>query len=422
MEDLRLQIEELRRRMAQASARAEEQTRKQAEERRAEAAERRERAARELAERVSGRVAETPHGMHLECERLWRTASRHGRMQIGELAGLPADLFQALSDGEARSSPPEEWVFLDTETTGLAGGSGTCAFLIGVGRITGEGFRLRQFFLRDFAEEPSALFALQAELESASTLVTYNGRAFDVPLLETRYRMHRTRPPFSALAHVDLLSGARRVWRFHLDSCRLVELEREIIGFEREGDIPGEMIPQAYFDYLRGNGGGWLAQVFEHNALDIVTLACLCGVLPQVFASPEPGALRHGTEMVGLGRWLWKSGRHEEALALFREAVTRKLKDDLLYRTMWDIAALERKRGRMDAAVALWAELAGVGNPHQGGALVELAKHYEHREKNPALALEFARQALGLEASEELRKRCGRLERQASRATPRRLI
>jgi len=408
--------------MEAASLRAAENVERQAEALRNDAADRRSKAARELEERIGGRIVETPHGTHLECERLWRTGARHGRSSIGELGNLPPDLFAALSNGEAPGTPPADWVFLDTETTGLAGGSGTCAFLIGVGRITADGFRLRQFFMRDFHEEASALFALQAELESAQTLITYNGRAFDVPLLETRYRMNRTLPPFSALAHVDLLHGARRVWRFHLDSCRLVELEREIIGFERENDIPGDMIPAAYFDYLRGNSGGWLAQVFEHNAFDIVTLACLCGVLPQVFAEPKPGALRHGAEMVALGRWLWKSGRAEEAVELFRAAITRQLKDDLLYRTMWDIAELERKRKCLDAAVALWTELATVANPHRVESLVALAKHYERREKNAAMALEFTRQAMSFEQSEALRKRFARLERAMVSPRPRRLI
>ena len=149
-----------------------------------------------------------------------------------------------------------KWAFLDTETTGLAGGSGTYAFLIGVGRITPAGFELRQFFMRDLAEEASLLHGLSEYLAQFDTLVTYNGKTYDQPLLETRYRMARMKPPFGRMEHLDLLFGARRLWKLRFDSCRLVDLENQILGFEREGDLPGEMIPYVYFEYLRKREAG----------------------------------------------------------------------------------------------------------------------------------------------------------------------
>lgn len=416
--DLQEQLAELRRRMALASERAEAQAAQQA----GHARELRAGAVTQLTGLTGGREVATAKGAHLEVERWWAPLSRHGRIDIGALIELPGDLYHAVSEGGARPAEPGAWAFLDTETTGLAGGSGTCAFLIGVGRITPQGFRLRQFFLRDFAEEPSVLEALSEELAGARTLVTYNGRAFDVPLLETRYRMNRARPPFGSLDHVDLLHGARRVWRLRLESCRLQQLEREIIGFEREGDIPGEQIPTAYFDFLRGQGAPWLAQVFEHNALDIVTLACLSAVLPQRFRSPSPGALDHPEELVAMGRWLRSGSRVEEALALFREAAARGLRDELMARTLWDVASIERKRKRWDAAVAVWSELASFTNAFQAAALTELAKHYEHREKNAAMALEWAAQADALRPDEETRKRVERLRRRAREPRTGRLL
>ncbi len=416
--DLQEQLAELRKRMALASERAEEQARRQAGQARAQQAE----AVSQLTTLTGGREVATAKGAHLEVERLWQPQARHGRIGIGALFELPADLYHAVSEGGAQAARPGEWAFLDTETTGLAGGSGTCAFLVGVGRITPGGFRLRQFFLRDFGEEPSVLEALSEELAGARTLVTYNGRAFDVPLLETRYRMNRARPPFGSLDHVDLLYGARRVWRLRLESCRLQQLEREIIGFEREGDIPGEQIPTAYFDFLRGQGAPWLAQVFEHNALDIVTLACLSAVLPQRFRSPSPGAQDHPEELVALGRWLRGGSRVEEALALFREAAGRGLRDELMARTLWDVASLERRQKRWDAAVAVWSELAAFSNPFQAAALTELAKHYEHREKNAIMALEWASQAHALRPDEGSRKRVERLRRRAQEPRMGRLL
>src|SRR6266700_122105 len=156
---------------------------------------------------LSGEVVETPRGKHFETEKLYGRHRRHGSYDIADLIDLPPDLLRALSDGAIVNAHPRQWAFLDTETTGLAGGSGTCAFLIGVGSIDGEGFRVRQFFMRDYVEEPSALYALSAYLERFDVLITYNGRSFDQPLLETRYTMSRTRHPFARMEHLDLLFG-----------------------------------------------------------------------------------------------------------------------------------------------------------------------------------------------------------------------
>jgi uncharacterized protein len=220
---------------------------------------------------MTGEVVETPFGQHFETERLYERHRRHGSMDISSLLELPEDLLGALSGGEAPPSPVTRWAFLDTETTGLAGGSGTYAFLIGVGRVTAEGFRVRQFFMRDYGEEPSLLWALAEHLANFDVLVTYNGKTYDQPLLETRYRMARARPPFARLAHLDLLHGARRLWKLRLESCRLVDLENQILGVEREGDLPGEMIPYVYFEYLRTQQAWKVVPIFHHNAVDLLT-------------------------------------------------------------------------------------------------------------------------------------------------------
>ena len=180
---------------------------------------------------------ETEHGRHYEAEKLYERHRRHGSADIGSLAELPEDLLTAISGGAAPLTPPSDWAFLDTETTGLAGGSGTCAFLVGIGRITPDGFRVRQFFMRDYCEEASLLDAVARHLAPFRVLITYNGRSFDQPLLETRYRLNRARPPFPSVEHLDLLYGARRLWKLRFDSCRLVDLENQVLGFERRGDI-----------------------------------------------------------------------------------------------------------------------------------------------------------------------------------------
>jgi len=367
-------------------------------------------------------AVDTPCGRHIEREQLYGRLGRHGSYEISRMEELPEDLLGPISAGAIPPSPAARWAFLDTETTGLSGGTGTCAFLAGVGRLTADGFRVRQFFMRDFADEPSLLWALDRHLADFDVVVTYNGIAFDQPLLETRYRLARQRPPFGRLAHLDLLFGARRLWKLRLDNCRLVELENRILGVERYGDVPGAMIPQLYFDYVRTRRARLLDAVFQHNATDIISLACLTGIVSQVFHSPREARLAHGAEMVGLARWLRQAGQWESALLLFRQAVDRGLPDHLLFRTLWDISVVERRLGRPAAALAILTDLAASPNEHQVEALEALAKHYEHKERNAAIALEFTHAALLLQDSTELRHRRDRLGRLLQGSRGRRLL
>ncbi len=375
-----------------------------------------------IEEWYDGTEVETACGRHFETERLYEKHRRHGSVDISNLCDLAPDFLGAISEGTVPACPPSRWAFLDTETTGLAGGTGTYAFLVGVGRITPEGFRVRQFFMRDHGEEASMLTALNEHLSGFDILITYNGKAYDQPLLETRFRLARTRPPFERLPHLDLLFGARRLWKLRFESCRLVDLENQVLGVERQGDLPGEMIPYVYFEYLRTREAARLAPIFHHNSTDILTLACLTGVVPTAFHSPDDAPLTHGAEMVGLARWLQKMERYDDALALMRRAVDRGLNDNLLFRTLWDIAALEKRLGRSELALAVYADLAESRNPYCVAALEELAKHYEHRERNVGMALEMTRKALRIQETPSLLHREARLARRAAAPLTRRLL
>ncbi len=369
---------------------------------------------------VSGEVIENSTGKHFQTVKTYERHRRHGSMDISDLAEMPHDLLEAISNGDSGCAPPQRWAFLDTETTGLAGGSGTYAFLVGVGSINPQGgFTVRQFFMRNYDEEPSMLEALTEHLRQFDILVTYNGKSYDQPLLETRYRMSRARPPFGSMRHVDILYGARRLWKLRFDSCRLVELENRILGLERIGDLPGEMIPYVYFEYIRTQEAFRVAPILHHNVMDIVTLACLTAIVPFAFKSPEEFRFGHGAEMVGLSRWLKQAGQDDKAAGFLRAAVTRGMRDELQHRAMWDLAGLEKKLGREDAALAVLTELAALPNPFRCEAYTELAKHFEHREKNYPMALEMTRSALRLAESPELLKRAARLER---KSTARRLL
>ena len=369
-------------------------------------------------ELMSGEVVRTSLGEHFETEKLFERHRRHGSMDISNLYDLPPDLLDSLSGGAIASSHPTKWAFLDTETTGLAGGTGTYAFLIGVGNIEPAGFRLRQFFMRDFGEEPSLLRRLTEHLAQFDVLITYNGKTYDQPLLETRFRMARARHPFGRMEHLDLLAGARRLWKLRLESCRLVELENRILGVERQGDLPGAMIPYYYFEYLRSQQAFQLVPIFHHNAIDILSLACLTAIVPFAFRAPEETVFRHGADVIGLARWVLQAGRHEESLRLLRRAVDLGLPDDLLFRTLWDIGTLEKRLGRSDAALAVFTDLASSRNTHRVRALRELAIHYERRERNYAMALEMTRTARALADTPAIRRRELRLQSRLERRLP----
>jgi uncharacterized protein len=332
-----------------------------------------------IEELLSGEIVHTHRGEHFETERFWEPHRRHGSVGLGDLALLPDDLLSALSQGAIASAPPASWAFLDTETTGLGG---AFAFLIGIGSIDSGGFRLRQFFLRDESEEASALARVAEHLARFDVLITYNGKAYDQPLLENRFR--EVRIPcvqLRRLRHLDLLFGARRLWKLRLASCRLVDLEYRILGVDREGDLPGAMIPYYYFDYLRTKQAMRLVPIFHHNAMDILSLACLTAVVSAAFRSPEDAVFRHGADLIGLARWLLQAGRSADAVRLFRRAVDVGLPDEFLFRTLWDIAVLEKRLGRMEEARVAFEDLAGSRNPYRDRALETLAKLARREQK-----------------------------------------
>jgi uncharacterized protein YprB with RNaseH-like and TPR domain len=364
---------------------------------------------------AGGALFQNEFGLHYQAERLFPAHQPHGSADVGALIELPHSLLDVLSDNEISGVPPQRWAFLDTETTGLAGGSGTYPFLIGVGRITPDGFAVRQFFMREYSEERSQLAALESHLKDFDVLITYNGKSYDLPLLETRFRMNRTRPPFTRLKHLDLLHGARRLWKLRLESCKLTQLEQQILGVERQGDLPGHLIPSVYFDYLRDQHASRLVPLFHHNAIDILTLACLTAIVPAAFRHTD--RITRGEELAGIGRWLMNSGELQQALDVFKRAVDAGLPDRLLFRALWDLSSLEKKLGHPQAALALLNEIAGCRNEYRVPALEELAKYYEHKEPDFSLALKFTHQALTHESSENLVRRHERLAKKHARKT-----
>jgi uncharacterized protein len=348
---------------------------------------------RGIEEYVEGRVEENSHGEYFCAHQALPFGRPYGKWRIGDLACAdlaPLKLFLAEEPVPAAS----EVVYLDTETTGLAGGTGTCAFLIGLGAVEGSRFVVRQFFLRDYPEEKAMLSALAEALRPYRALVTFNGKVFDVPLLETRFALARMKAPFRRLLHLDLLHPARGLWKLRLESCQLARLEKEVLGVAREGDVSGAEIPGIYFDYLRVGDARGLQPVFYHNALDIISLAVLTAELARVVADEGARTLGSSVDLFSLSRIFQRAGAAEKSLAVCRRALNGGLPESIETRALWQLAAQHKRRREYDPAVRLWLELARREPPFALQALVELAIHYEHRRRDPRAALAYAQSAL----------------------------
>jgi uncharacterized protein len=285
-----------------------------------------------------------------------------------------------------------QWIFLDTETTGLSGGTGTYAFLVGVGWWEGEGFVVEQLFMRDHSEEPSLLWDLASRLAGKHVLVTFNGKSFDWPLLETRYRMTRSDMARSPAAHLDLLYPARQLWRFRLKSVALAELERHVLAFDRGPDIPSHTIPGRYFEFLRGGPEGPIAEVFRHNQMDLRGLASLAARIAGLLEEPETGGSDAG-ELYGVSRMWHRQGEELLAVQGYQRALTYGLPGEADRIARRELALLVKRRGDFMRANDLWEEL--LGDARDGLlAYEQLAIHYEHRARDPKRALTLVREAL----------------------------
>jgi len=341
---------------------------------------------------IEGGVCSNDQGQYFLASETLPFGRPYGKLRVGDVAHADLAPLELFLQGAA-IPPPSSVVYLDTETTGLAGGTGTCAFLIGIGAADGPGFRVRQFFLRDFTEEEAALAALAEALEPYQLLVTFNGKCFDVPLLETRYTLARMRSPFARLVHLDLLHPARRLWKLRLESCQLKNLERELLGIARNGDVPGSEIPQIYFDYLRTRSAKGLQPVFFHNALDIVTLAALTVEVGQAIATAGDGATCDSRDLFSLSRVLERAGASELARSTCLQALARGLPDAVEPQALWQLAAGHKRERRYEEAAALWIKIIGLGSRYTIEACEELAIYYEHRVRDAGKALEFAETA-----------------------------
>ena len=406
--------------------------------------------AEDVAARLGGSLVTRAGGACIAIDTVWDDEHSHGRRRVSSYRPEPS---QPLGLFDRRAGALPDWaervVFFDIETTGLSGGAGTVAFLVGCGWFEDEGFRVRQFLLGGPAGEKALLESLASIFDEATLVVTYNGRSFDVPLMETRWAFHRTSSPTEDLPHFDMLPPARRLWAaprasraarsvsrdvsLYRDpyadgfddprsSCTLTSLERTVLGFHRLHDVPGFEIPTRYFHFLRTGDPSVVAGVLEHNRHDLLSLAAVMAHALWL-AQEGPLACREPREQVGLGRLYERAGdiaRAVEAYELAASGDDRDVRCAALER----LAVLLRRAARYDEAATAWSGVLallgrgrGAATPLARRAAEALAIHHEHRARDLSAAKRYA-EALKVDATgrfrQEVAHRIDRIDRKLS--------
>ncbi len=345
-------------------------------------------------ELVNGEVISTPDGEVFQVKEYFPSHFRYGEMTLADILEIPTYPAHLLSkDERLKALDLRKALFLDTETTGLAGGTGTFAFMIGVGFFEGNGFLVRQFFMRDYSEERASLSLLKGLLESFQFLITFNGRHYDIPLLETRFILSRLSSKIREMPNFDLLYPSRRVWKGAYENCRLITLESRLLGMEREDDVPSEWIPYLYFDYLQKGDASKIHRIFYHNQMDILSMVALAGRIHLIYHDPQAAQPRKGIEHFALGRLFWEHSHPEKAIPCFEIALER-CDENLSWEVMRWLSMAFKKTGRGEKARSLWEEM--LTWPYQKDTFpyIELAKYHEHRLKDFQKAIAYVEKAL----------------------------
>ena len=304
----------------------------------------------------SGEVESTPLGSHYLVRAVYAEDYYHGRVRLSRFSCSGLECLMKLMREKGTVPSRGRIIFLDTETTGIQGGAGMCPFMVGLGFFSGGEFHMLQYFIRDFDEEPSMLYALGELLSQFALVVTYNGAAFDIPLLESRFTLARLDSPFRNMSHLDLLFTTRRLWRNGHGSCKLTALESEIICFLRGPDVPGSMIPRAYFDYLQHRPSTTLRGVFTHNVYDVMSLAALT-LQACDRVTMEPAPLDDPLDLYSLARILETSHDWRSAIRLYEMALAGGLAEPVREKALEDLSVAYRRAGDHERSLDACAQL-----------------------------------------------------------------
>jgi hypothetical protein len=342
---------------------------------------------------VEGEEIETEHGRFFCSRSTLAGSDSHGHSRVCDLACLSMDTAAFLAGSQAlRGFSLEDGLFLDTETTGLAGGTGTFPFLIGLGWFEKGSFVTSQLFARDFSEERSMLACLNGLASAKRFLVTFNGRAYDLNLLSSRYILNRSQDMLLGMPHIDLLHPGRRMFAHRLENARLVTIEAQVLGVRREDDVPGYEIPQRYFDWLKRRDGRVMEDVFRHNRLDIVSMASLLKYLAGLVEGGHEMPDAHPGDLLCAARLHHDRGDLAAARRML-EPLKECTQPDIALNARKSLSLIHKRSLQWEDAVILWKDIIAM-HPHDVFAVEELAKWYEHHTRELGLAIEVVQRVL----------------------------
>jgi len=353
------------------------------------------RAHKRLEELVPGEYVNTHFGDVFRARNSFPATEAHGTCLLEEFFEVnPANLAHFGRFGREKEPDLRNALFLDTEASGLSGGTGTYAFMVGLGYFHRDEFVIDQLFVENYAKEEGMLDLLSGYLESASLLVTFNGKSFDLNLLETRYLMHGQEAPFEEITHLDLLHPSRNLWDLTLENCKLQTLEREILEFTREDDIPGEEVPGVYFEFIRTGDPTRIAGVFQHNLIDILSLVTVTIMLEGNFTGERNIQGENGLTMFSRGKMYERQGEIERALECYNAALEQNLTHTRRYTVLDRMALIHKRRECWTEAADLWQRQIESTPFYTMDPYVELAKYYEHQVHDYREAGKFVVRAL----------------------------
>ena len=366
----------------------------------------------DFAEALGGKLITNNAGNYCLIRTVFPIGYKHGSHQL-TTSGINSLLPLAAFDLSCNSETIDfgSVIFIDTETTGL-GGAGAVAFLIGVGRIIDEGFELLQYIIPDYSDETAMLEDLNSIFSDEISVVTFNGKSFDLPLLTDRLIINRVGRKLSFKHHLDLLHSSRRLFKRRLQSCTLTNLERELLGFHRTDDIPGYLVPSVFFDWLNGEDLSKMNAVIEHNRLDIVSLFFLARLISEAY-STTGGSLEYPEDLHSLSKWYDRRQEREKIEVVYNQA--ERLSGAMSAEAVLFYARSFKRLRKFDESIELLSKVTSENSRHGFLANIEMAVHYEHRTKDLHKALEHAAQAgryqeIPSSQKVKLRKRVERLK------------
>jgi len=358
-----------------------------------------------IEEVLSGKFISTPFGESFIRENYFPQDYKCGEVELFQIFQSSAKTISSLArDDRLKEIDINKTVFLDTETTGLAGGAGTYIFLVGVGYFEGDQFCVRQYFMRDFNEERALLSAVNELLSKYEAIVSYNGKTFDVPLIQSRFIMSGMKLNLKNPGHFDLLYPARRLWKRRLENCSLSTVERDILGVIREDDVPGYLVPEIYFRYLKTKDARGLKQVFEHNLQDILSLVAL--VARMCFLVEDPlNNTEYGMDIFSIGKMFDEERKYEQSTQYYTEALKHNLAEEETLEILRLASFAHKRQGEWEKAEKTWKEIIDRNREFIYYPYEELAKYYEHHLKDYQKAESVVREALSIEENIFLREK-----------------